>query len=38
MSERDSILDIEKRVNASVIGQKRVVERLVIALQVAVAV
>ena len=32
MSARDSILDIEKRVNASVIGQERVVERLVIAL------
>ena len=32
MSARDSILDIEKRVNASVIGQQRVVERLVIAL------
>ncbi|ODT98768.1 MAG: AAA family ATPase [Rhodospirillales bacterium SCN 65-16] len=32
MTARDSVLEIEKRVNASVIGQERVVERLVIAL------
>jgi MoxR-like ATPase len=32
MTSRDSVLEIEKRVNASVIGQERVVERLVIAL------
>src|SRR5690349_16737705 len=32
MTARDSVIEIEKRVNASVIGQERVVERLVIAL------
>ncbi|MCX5569278.1 MULTISPECIES: AAA family ATPase [Kaistia] len=32
MTARDSILEIQKRVNAAVIGQERVVERLVIAL------
>jgi MoxR-like ATPase len=32
MTARDSILEIEKRVNAAVIGQERVVERLVMAL------
>lgn len=32
MPARDSILEIEKRVNAAVIGQETVVERLVIAL------
>lgn len=32
MTARDSVIEIEKRVNASVIGQERVVDRLVIAL------
>ncbi|WP_395665485.1 AAA family ATPase [Methylocella sp.] len=32
MPARDAILDIQSRVNASVIGQERVVERLVVAL------
>lgn len=32
MTARDSVIEIEKRVNASVIGQEQVVERLVIAL------
>ncbi|MCX5578580.1 AAA family ATPase [Kaistia terrae] len=32
MTARDAILEIEKRVNSAVIGQERVVERLVIAL------
>ena len=32
MSARASVLEIQRRVNRSVIGQERVVERLVIAL------
>jgi MoxR-like ATPase len=32
MSARDSVLEIQRRVNLSIIGQERVVERLVIAL------
>ncbi len=32
MPARDSVIEIQKRVNASIIGQERVVERLVIAL------
>jgi MoxR-like ATPase len=32
MSARDDVLEIQKRVNADVIGQQRVVQRLVIAL------
>jgi MoxR-like ATPase len=32
MSARDSVLDIQSRVNRSIIGQERVVERLIIAL------
>lgn len=32
MAPRDSLIEIQKRVNASIIGQERVVERLVIAL------
>jgi len=32
MSARESVLEIQKRINESVIGQKRVVERIVIAL------
>lgn len=32
MSARDQIAEIQRRVNASVIGQGRVVERLIIAL------
>ena len=32
MAARDSILEIQSRVNASIIGQERVVERLIIAL------
>ena len=32
MTARDDILEIQKRVNADVIGQERVVERLVIAM------
>ena len=31
-SARDAILDLEKRVNQDIIGQARVVERLIIAL------
>ncbi|MGE0381530.1 MAG: AAA family ATPase [Hyphomicrobium sp.] len=32
MSPRDSVLEIQKRVNSSIVGQEKVVERLIIAL------